>query len=121
MSLVAVGSAKGSPGVTTVALALAVVWPPERRLLLAESDPAGSGLTPRFGLSPERGIATLAPLSRHEFSLNALGPYVQTVHLGGARGSISVLVGPRSYEQGQGLGRFWARFAEAVAEPATST
>lgn len=39
MSLVALVSAKGSPGVTTAALALAMVWP--RRVLVAECDPAG--------------------------------------------------------------------------------
>jgi hypothetical protein len=39
MSLIALASAKGSPGVTTAALALALVWP--RRVLLAECDPAG--------------------------------------------------------------------------------
>jgi hypothetical protein len=39
MSLITLVSAKGSPGVTAAALALALVWP--RRVLLAECDPAG--------------------------------------------------------------------------------
>ncbi len=39
MSMIALTSAKGAPGVTTTALALTLVWP--RPVLLAECDPAG--------------------------------------------------------------------------------
>lgn len=42
MSLLALTSAKGSPGVTTAALALATVWP--RRVVVAECDPAGGDI-----------------------------------------------------------------------------
>ena len=39
MTVIALTSAKGAPGVTTTALALTLLWP--RPVLLAECDPAG--------------------------------------------------------------------------------
>ncbi|CAL9302083.1 hypothetical protein SUDANB51_04775 [Streptomyces sp. enrichment culture] len=42
MALTALAADKGSPGVTTAAVALAAVWP--RRVLLAEADPVGGAL-----------------------------------------------------------------------------
>jgi MinD-like ATPase involved in chromosome partitioning or flagellar assembly len=46
VALIALASAKGSPGVTTTALALAAVWP--RAVLLAECDPAGGDIAAGF-------------------------------------------------------------------------
>ncbi|WP_432976838.1 ParA family protein [Dactylosporangium sp. CA-233914] len=46
MALIAVCSAKGSPGATTTALAFALNW--QRRVLLAECDPAGGDLAAGF-------------------------------------------------------------------------
>ncbi|HEY8722148.1 hypothetical protein [Pengzhenrongella sp.] len=51
MALIVLCSAKGSPGVTTTALALGWVWPtalPGRRSLVVDADPAGSGVLPGF-------------------------------------------------------------------------
>lgn len=45
--LIALTSAKGSPGVTTTALALALCWP--RSVVLAELDPAGGDVLAGFG------------------------------------------------------------------------
>ena len=43
MAVIALASASGSPGVTTTALAMALLWP--RPVLLVEADPTGgSGL-----------------------------------------------------------------------------
>jgi hypothetical protein len=43
MAVIALASASGSPGVTTTALGLALLWP--RPVLLIEADPTGgSGL-----------------------------------------------------------------------------
>ena len=39
MAVVALASASGSPGVTTTALGLALLWP--RPVLLVEADPTG--------------------------------------------------------------------------------
>lgn len=59
--LVALASARGSPGVTTAALALTLTWP--RPVVLAEADPAGGTLLPGYmagALPADRGIRELA-------------------------------------------------------------
>ena len=53
MSLVVVSAGKGSPGVTTTALALSAVWP--RPALLMECDPAGGDL-PYFMPAADGGV-----------------------------------------------------------------
>ena len=59
MSLICLASAKGSPGVTTTALALAAAAPTDggRRKLLLEADPSGGTLAIRYqlGRQPGRG------------------------------------------------------------------
>jgi len=84
VSLLVLCSASGAPGVTTAGLALMWVWAqavPERRALLVDADPAGSGLLPGFleasipagggvlGLAAERGLTPDAVL-RHAVSLD---------------------------------------------------
>ncbi|MGH3680356.1 MAG: ParA family protein [Natronosporangium sp.] len=59
--LVALVSARGSPGVTTAALALTLTWP--SAVVLAEVDPAGGTILPGYlaGVLPaDRGIRELA-------------------------------------------------------------
>jgi MinD-like ATPase involved in chromosome partitioning or flagellar assembly len=64
MPLISLVSLKGSPGVTTTALALAAAWPAPRRLL-AELDPAGGDLEIRLGLpAGGGGLAALAAAAR---------------------------------------------------------
>ena len=60
MSSIALLSVKGSPGVTTTALALGAVWPQPRRALVAELDPAGGDVAMWAGLPGEPNIVTLA-------------------------------------------------------------
>jgi hypothetical protein len=59
--MIAVCSDKGSPGVTTLATALGLVWPGER--LLLEADPSGADLPLRLrpGPGPDEGLDYLAP------------------------------------------------------------
>lgn len=57
--LVTVGSVKGSPGVTTFAVALAASWPAARRIVV-EADTSGGDLAARFGLHPSPGLVSLA-------------------------------------------------------------
>ncbi|GIM98249.1 hypothetical protein [Paractinoplanes toevensis] len=57
--LVVVGSIKGSPGVTSLALGLASRWP-DTGSLLVEADSDGGDLAARFGVNPEPGLAALA-------------------------------------------------------------
>lgn len=62
MPLIAMVSAKGSPGVSTAALACTLAWPAPT--LLAECDPAGgdllSGYLAKYELPADRGILPLA-------------------------------------------------------------
>lgn len=123
MSLIILASAKGAPGVTTTALALAMVWPAERGLLLVEGDPAGSALAPRFGLNYEPGVMTLAPLARHSVAaeviqVGAADPrgQLQQLPIGLGRPAIDVLIGSPSYEYSRGLAPFWARLASYLRE-----
>ncbi len=76
MSVVALTSAHGAPGVTTSALALVSAWVlarPGRRVLLVDADPAGSGVLTgplRAGVPDSAGISLLAaarpPLSMEQ-------------------------------------------------------
>ncbi|QSB15733.1 ParA family protein [Natronosporangium hydrolyticum] len=61
MAVIALVSAKGSPGVTTAALALTLIWP--NRCVLAECDPAGGSVQAGYlagSLAADRGIRELA-------------------------------------------------------------
>jgi hypothetical protein len=66
VSVIALTSAHGAPGVTTSALALVSAWGlarPGRRVLLVDADPAGSGLLAgplRAGVPDSAGISVLA-------------------------------------------------------------
>jgi hypothetical protein len=64
VSILALASAKGSPGVTTTALALASWWP--RQTVLIEADPAGGDLAARTGLAEEPGLVGLAAALRRD-------------------------------------------------------
>lgn len=79
MSVIAIASAKSSPGTTTAALALAHVWPADRRVLVVEADPAGGDLAARFGLVPDPGLATLAASGRRALSPQLIAEHVQEV------------------------------------------
>jgi hypothetical protein len=58
MTTLALASVKGSPGVTTAALALASWWP--NPVVIVEADPAGGDLAARLGLPEEPGLVGLA-------------------------------------------------------------
>jgi hypothetical protein len=65
MSVVAVGSLRGSPGATTVALALGSVWNrPGRDALVVEADPDGGVLAARLGLGHHPCLTELAVRAR---------------------------------------------------------
>jgi MinD-like ATPase involved in chromosome partitioning or flagellar assembly len=69
--LIALASIKGSPGVTTAALALAATWPTPRRLVV-EADPSGGDLATWLGLPPSPGLMDLAALARHDAGPDAV-------------------------------------------------
>jgi MinD-like ATPase involved in chromosome partitioning or flagellar assembly len=115
VTVLALASAKGAPGVGTASLALAAVWPADRAVLVVEADPAGSALAPRFALPYERGVASLAPASRHRFVAGEVAAHSQSLAVGVGRSEVTVLVGVRGSEQGRVLSRFWDGFAAGMA------
>jgi hypothetical protein len=89
--LIALCSVKGSPGVTTVTLALAAHWPDadRTRRLVAEVDPSGGDVAVRLGLPATPGLATLAAAARRTRDPAVVWEHTQAL-TGGAR----VLVAP---------------------------
>lgn len=109
MSLIALGKAK-SWGTTTAVMALANVWPSERRLLVAECDPAGGDLAPRYGLALEPGLVSLAAAARRELSASTVAANTQSLP-----GGLAVLVAPPAAEQARAaLSAIAGRLADAM-------
>ena len=114
MALIAIGSDKGAPGVTTAALALAAVWP--RPVLLAECDPAGGDLVYRFPaadgghLDPRRGVLSLAVVARRGMQPQQVWEHTQKLH-----GGLDVLAGVTNAEQGAGLSLLWGPIGKILA------
>lgn len=111
MTVIALGSAKASPGVTTTMLALAAAWPPNRALLLVEADCDGGVLAARSGLRLEPGLTTLAAAARRTLDTDELVRQAQTLP-----GGLPVLLGPADPDEAR---RAWemagGRLAAAMA------
>lgn len=114
MALIALAADKGSPGVTTAALALAAVWP--RRALLAEADPAGGDLVYRTNaanggpLNPNTGLLSIAAAARRGLAADQLWDHAQPM-----AGGLELLVGIGSAEQAAGLAGVWPTLGQAFA------
>ncbi|WP_031514112.1 hypothetical protein, partial [Streptomyces sp. NRRL F-5123] len=114
MALIALAADKGSPGVTTTALALAAVWP--RRALLAETDPAGGDLVYRSRaahggmLDPNVGVLSLAAAARRGLAAEQLWEHAQPL-----AGGLDVLVGLGGSEQAAGLTGLWPVLGEVFS------
>lgn len=119
MALIALAADKGSPGVTTTAVALAAVWP--RRSLLAEADPAGGDLVYRSAaahggqLNPNIGMLSIAATARRGLAANQLWDHVQPLS-----GGLEVLVGLGNAEQATGLAGLWPTLGRAFSSLADS-
>lgn len=94
MTLLVAGSVKGSPGVTTTVMALAVVWPAGPRVLLVEGDPAGGDVQSWWGRSDTPGLVTLAAAARR-----GTGDALVWAHAQRLPGGLEVLVGPAGTDQ----------------------
>ena len=95
MSLVVLGSSRGSPGTTTLTMALAASWPAERRLLIWEADADGGVLAARYELGDQPGLATLAATARQgRLTRDQLWEHAQQLP-----GGTPVVVGAESAEQ----------------------
>jgi MinD-like ATPase involved in chromosome partitioning or flagellar assembly len=65
MTLIAIGSVAGAPGVTTLAIGLAAAWPePDTRRVVVEADPDGGRLGAELGVGVEPGLMELALAAR---------------------------------------------------------
>ncbi len=115
MAVIALAADKGSPGVTTAALALAAVWP--RPVLLAECDAAGSDLPYRLPgqggqpLAQDHGVVSLASAVR-----GSADPQVVWEHTQKLAGGLPVLVGPSFPEQSAAMAGAWAPIAGMLAD-----
>jgi hypothetical protein len=112
MALIIVAGDKGSPGVTTAAVALAAAWP--RHAILAECDPHGGDLVYRLAaeqggpLDPNTGLLSVAIAARRGFDARAIPQHLQRVH-----GGLDVLVGLGTAEQAGAVAGQWSRLARA--------
>ncbi|MFD9885080.1 hypothetical protein ACFWZT_26860 [Streptomyces alboflavus] len=119
MALIALAADKGSPGVTTAAVALAAVWP--RRVLVAETDPAGGDLVYRSAaahggpLNPNTGMLSIAATARRGLVPDQLWDHTQPLS-----GGLEVLVGLGISEQAAGLVGIWPTLGRAFAQLADS-
>ena len=117
-AVVAVVGAKGAPGATTSAVALALGWP--RAVLLVDADPAGGDLAAgwlggRVGL--DRGLLSFAAATRHT---DTPGVAELAAHVVGVPEAPRVLVLPGLAHAGQAGGlqaRVWTRLLAAATAP----
>lgn len=110
MSLVALVSAKHSPGATTSALALATARVAGGPALVAELDPSGGDLAARLGLPLDPGLVSLAAASRRGLTADVLAPHAQALPSG-----VRLLVGPTAPEQAMAaLAEFGSRLGPAL-------
>lgn len=91
MTTVALGSVKGAPGVTTTVLAMAAIWPPHRRLVVAELDPDGGVLAARRNLTFDPGLVSAVAALR---GARGVGDHLQPLGEG-----VRALVAPSTTEQ----------------------
>jgi hypothetical protein len=98
VTLLALASAKGSPGVTTATLALGLTSPAEPLPLVAECDPAGGDMGAWYDLPGEPGLASLAPAVR--LAAVPRDPLeLLSAHSQAAPAGLDVLPAPASAEQ----------------------
>lgn len=111
--ILSICSDKGSPGVSTAAVALSVMWPGERVLL--EADPSGGDLSLRLrtpqgeNLPLDRSVTSVAADAREGLPAGALARYAQQTSLG-----FPVLLGPMSAEGFEPMARLWPQIAAAA-------
>jgi MinD-like ATPase involved in chromosome partitioning or flagellar assembly len=110
VSVVALASIKGSPGVTTAATAIAASWPAGRKVLLVEADPFGGDLAPRYGVSVTGGLASLFAAARRTLDPEAIWGHVHQLP-----GGLPVLFGLTGVHQAVANEKAWPTIAKALA------
>jgi len=117
--LVAVCSAKGSPGVTSLALMMAAVWPDQVATLL-EADPTGGDLAFRCRHASGREVATspnlvgLATAVRGSFLDGLVDPGLVREHSQPLACGVRLVPGVPAPAQARGLGSLWGQIAQAA-------
>lgn len=87
--VIAVCSLKGSPGATTLSVALAACWPAPGRPVVVECDPSGGSLAARFGLAAAPGLVSLTAAARQNRDVMLLWAHTQSLP-----GEVPVVVAP---------------------------
>lgn len=116
MAVIALVSAKGSPGVTTAALAFTLTWP--RHCVLAECDPAGGTVQAGYlagALPADRGIRELAVAELRGEDLHQKW-WQQLVDLHPPELKRLLLPGITDPVQSGALRPVWERFGEFFAQ-----
>ncbi len=116
MAIVALLSAKGSPGVTTTALACALSW--RRRLVLAECDPAGGSILAGYlggALEGPRGLGELAVAELRDGRLER-DFWAQLVDLDAPKRERLLLPGLVDAAQAGSVTPLWQRIADFFAD-----
>jgi hypothetical protein len=116
MAVIALTSAKGSPGVTAAALAMTLTWP--GRCVLAECDPAGGSIQAGYlagALPADRGIRELAVAELRGEDLRQHW-WGQLVDLQPPHRQRLLLPGITDPAQSGTLRPVWDKFAEFFAE-----
>jgi len=112
MAVVALASASGSPGVTTTALGIALLWP--RPVLLVEADPTGgSGLLAGYFRGTREYVGGLIELALTSSSIHdGLAEVSQRIE--GTR--VSFVAGTRSHTQAPALRDLWQPLSEELID-----
>ncbi len=95
MSVVAIGSAKGSPGATNLSVGLGLLWKSVtgRRAVLVEADGDGGVIAARFGLDNSPSLVEFADVANQGVTAEQLYAHCQLL-----AGQLPVLVAPGSGE-----------------------
>ncbi|MFC7546445.1 ParA family protein [Plantactinospora sp. GCM10030261] len=112
MAIIALVAGKGSPGVTTTALACALSW--HRRVVLAECDPAGGSIMAGYltaSLDGPRGIGELAVGELRDGNLDTAF-WGQLIDLDAPRRERLLLPGVVDHAQAGSVTPLWQRFAD---------
>jgi hypothetical protein len=119
MTVIALTSAKGSPGVTTTALALALAWPhvaPDRRVLVVDADMAGGDVAPgylRGAVSSTDGVLGLAAARPGDLGA---GLWDHLIAVDESASSL-LLTGISDPAQARSLAGVWPSLAEVFSDP----
>ncbi len=111
--LIGLCSVKGSPGVTTTALAAAARWPVGDPIVV-EADPSGGDLATRFGLPTTPGMVSLATAARRAADLGTVAGHAQRLP-----GGVRVVVGPVASDQARAALGVLAKRGTRTLHPST--